>query len=107
MQKTLPLWDIEEIQEEILGEFNSKRIIFSAFFTIFLGFATLQYSRIFGTLIIMLSFIPTAIIFKQQADIRSIRKALLIIGVDDGHPWHPAQEGESTRTSVMLSLIHI
>ena len=101
MQKTLPLWDIEEIQEEILGEFNSKRMIFLAFFTIILGFATLQYSRIFGTLIIILSFIPTAIIFKQQADIRSIRKALLMIGVDDGHPWHPAQEGESTRTSVM------
>ena len=101
MENTLPLWEIEEIQEEILGDFHSKSIIFSTFLVIFSGFALVQYYQIIGTLIIILSFIPTAIVFKQQADIRSIRKVLQIIGVDDGHPWHPAEEGESTKTNVM------
>ncbi len=100
MEKTLPLWDIEEIQHEILGEYHSVPIIVATFLFIFSGFAFLQYSEIIGTLIIILSFIPTVIVFKQQIDIRSIRKALQIIGVDDGHPWHPADEGESTKTRV-------
>ncbi len=101
MKKTLPLWDIEEIREEILEEFHSVPIIIATFLSIFSGFAFLQYSQIIGTLIIFLSFIPTTIVFKQQIDIRSVRKALEIIGVDDGHPWHPADEGESTKTRVM------
>ncbi|MFL2977266.1 MAG: hypothetical protein ACJZ49_06955 [Candidatus Thalassarchaeaceae archaeon] len=100
MEKTLPLWDIEEIQDEILDEFRSVPIIFVTFLAIFSGFVFLPYSQIIGTLIIFLSFIPTVIVFKQQIDIRSIRKALQIIGVDDGHPWHPADEGESTKTRV-------
>ena len=79
MENTLPLWEIEEIQEEILGDFHSKSIIFSTFLVIFSGFALVQYYQIIGTLIIILSFIPTAIVFKQQADIRSIRKVLQII----------------------------
>lgn len=101
MEKTLPLWDIEEIRDEILDEFRSVPIIFVTFLAIFSGFVFLPYSQIIGTLIIFLSFIPTVIVFKQQIDIRSIRKALKIIGVDDGHPWHPADEGESTKTRVM------
>ena len=100
MEKTLPLWDIEEIQDEILDEFRSVPIIFVTFLAIFSGFVFLPYSQIIGTVIIFLSFIPTVIVFKQQIDIRSIRKALQIIGVDDGHPWHPADEGESTKTRV-------
>ena len=100
MEKTLPLWDIEEIRGEILDEFRSVAIIFVTFLAIFSGFVFLPYSQIIGTLIIFLSFIPTVIVFKQQIDIRSIRKALQIIGVDDGHPWHPADEGESTKTRV-------
>ena len=100
MEKTLPLWDIEEIQDEILDEFRSVPIIFVTFLAIFSGFFLLPYSQIIGTVIIFLSFIPTVIVFKQQIDIRSIRKALQIIGVDDGHPWHPADEGESTKTRV-------
>ena len=100
MEKTLPLWDIEEIRDEILEEFRSVPIIFVTFLAIFSGFVFLPYSQIIGTLIIFLSFIPTVIVFKQQIDIRSIRKALQIIGVDDGHPWHPADEGESTKTRV-------
>ena len=86
MEKTLPLWDIEEIQHEILEEYHSVPIIVATFLFIFSGFAFLQYSEIIGSLIIILSFIPTVIVFKQQIDIRSIRKALQIIGVDDGQP---------------------
>tara|TARA_B000000557_G_scaffold43249_2_gene32041 strand:- start:6256 stop:6951 length:696 start_codon:yes stop_codon:yes gene_type:complete len=101
MQNTLSLWDIEEVRDEILGDFHSVPTIIVAFLSVFSGFAFLQYSQIIGTLIITLSFIPTILVFKQQIEIRSLRKALQVIGVDDGHPWHPADEGESTKTRVM------
>ena len=39
MQKTLPLWDIEEIREEILEEYHSVPIIIATFLSIFSGFA--------------------------------------------------------------------
>ena len=64
MEKTLPLWDIEEIQDEILDEFRSVPIIFVTFLAIFSGFVFLPYSQIIGTVIIFLSFIPTVIVFK-------------------------------------------
>ena len=39
MKKTLPIWDIEEIQDEILGEYHSVPIIVATFLFIFSGFA--------------------------------------------------------------------
>ena len=104
MKDTLPLWDIEDIRAEILSEFHSVPIIIATFFSIVCGFAFLQFSQVTGTLIIILSFIPTILVFKQQIKIRSLRNAMEIIGVDDGHPWHPADEGESTKTRVMNAL---
>ena len=70
MQNTLSLWDIEEVRDEILGDFHSVPTIIVAFLSVFSGFAFLQYSQIIGTLIITISFIPTILVFKQQIEIR-------------------------------------
>ena len=51
-------------------------------------------------MLVLLSFIPTALVFKQIIQTKSTKKILQMIGVDDGHPWHPANEGESTKTRV-------
>ena len=99
MKETLPLWEIDEIREDINGKFQILPILVTII-AVFSGFVLLASSQTIGTSIIILSFIPTFIIFKRLKDIQSIRKALKIIGVDDGHPWHPAEQGESTKTSV-------
>ena len=99
MKETLPLWEIDEIRQDIIGKFLILPIIVTVI-AVFSGFGLLASSQLIGTSIIILSFIPTFIILKRLKNIHSIRKALQIIGVDDGHPWHPAEQGESTKTSV-------
>mgnify|MGYP001406430437 CR=1 FL=1 len=98
MQETIALWEIDEIKNQIQGENGILRITIGAFVVVFSGFAIFPKFQLMGILIIIMSFFPTIFIFKRLTDIQSIRKAMLIIAVDDGHPWHPADEGESTNT---------
>jgi len=100
MEETLPLWEIEEIQKEILGQFGLIPKIVGTAVMVFSGLIILPQFQTIGTALVLLSFFPTALVFKQIIHTKSTKKTLQMIGVDEGHPWHPADEGESTKTRV-------
>jgi hypothetical protein len=104
MKTTLPLWEIDEVREEAAQRNASNHIIIIAIIAVLFGFITLPKYQLIGTTIILISFIPTIIAINRIRQINSIKYILEIIGVDEGHPWHPADEGESAKTKVMNDL---
>jgi|TARA_B100001996_G_scaffold155009_1_gene118023 hypothetical protein len=100
MSKTIPLWDIQEIREEAVQSNISLNALISGAIAAFVGLIILPKYQIIGTLVIILSFIPTIIGINRTLQIRTNQQILECIGVDEGHPWHPAEEGEGTKTRV-------
>ena len=96
----MPLWDIPEIRGEVVQSNISLNALICGAIAAFLGLLTLSTYPIIGTLVIISSFVPTIIGLNRVVQIRTNQRILQCIGVDEGHPWHPAEEGESARTRV-------
>jgi len=96
----MPLWEVPEIRGEAVQSNISLNALICGAIAAFLGLLTLSTYPIIGTLVIISSFAPTIIGFNRMVQIRTNQRILQCIGVDEGHPWHPAEEGESTRTRV-------
>ena len=100
MNNTLPLWEIQEIKDEAIQNNIPIWALIIGALAAFIGLLILPNNLFVGTLVIITSFIPTVIGVNRFLEIRISRKILEHIGVDEGHPWHPADEGESTKTRV-------
>jgi len=100
MNNTLPLWEIQEIKDETVQNNIPIWALIIGALAAFVGLLILPKNQFVGTLVIITSFIPTVIGVNRHLEIRINRKILEHIGVDEGHPWHPADEGESTKTRV-------
>ena len=100
MNNTLPLWEIQEIKDEAIQNNIPIWDLIIGALAAFIGLLILPNNLFVGTLVIITSFIPTVIGVNRFLEIRISRKILEHIGVDEGHPWHPADEGESTKTRV-------
>ena len=100
MNNTLPLWEIQEIKDEAVQNNIPIWALIIGALAAFVGLLILPTNQFVGTLVIIASFIPTVIGVTRFLEIRINRKILEHIGVDQGHPWHPADEGESAKTRV-------
>ena len=103
MNTPLPLIENDEIRMENLSPRNLNAWLIAGALMAGLGIiseATTTSSTL-GIILIISSFIPTAISVTHWLEKRKTAAALSIVATDSGHPWHPSDEDGDSYTYIL------
>ena len=96
MTRPLPLIENDEIRMEHLNSRALNSWLIVGILMASMGLVALSITPTLGTILILSSFIPTAICLIRWIENRKTAAAFSIVATDIGHPWHPSdEEGDS------------
>ena len=101
MDSILPLIENDEIRMEHLNSRALNSWLIGGALMASLGLVTLSSQPTLGTILIVSSFIPTAICIMRWLSNRNTAAALSIVATDIGHPWHPSEEDGDSSTFIL------
>ena len=103
MNGPLPLIENDDIRMENLSPRNLNAWLIAGASMAGLGIISeaTSTSSTLGIILIISSFIPTAISVTHWLENRKTAAALSIVATDSGHPWHPSDEDGDSNTYIL------
>ncbi len=98
---TIPLWDVKSIRAEVT---RTETILRMAHALVAVGLLALLALDVPGLAIAMAGFLALiGLALDRIGRRRRLREGLLSVAVECGHPWHPAERGDSVTVHVRNS----